>query len=114
MIASGTVILTSDAAAADQLFETNEGDAGRRRRATLLLRNQYLTGRYFRITNTGSATIEADGSRGFAGSISTDPSSGATLTLEGDPGGNLILLNGGSFNVGGFADNIEGNRDDRA
>lgn len=109
VIASGTVILTSDAAAVDQLFETNEVTLGGGDGATLLLRNQYETGRYFRITNTGSATIEADGNRGFAGSISTDPSSGATLTLKGDPGGNLILLDGGSFNVGGFAIDVEGN-----
>jgi hypothetical protein len=98
-IASGTVILTANTGP-NQLFEENavtlgSGAAG----ATLLLRDTRPTGRYFSVAIAGTATIEADGIRGFAGSVTGSPNDGSTITLKADPGGELVLLHGGSFNI---------------
>ena len=98
IIGGGTVILTTNGAASDQLFENDQvrlGGAG----ARLLLRNTRKIGRFFNVAVTGSATIEADGVRGFAASITGAPNDGSVITVKADPGGNLILLNGGVFNV---------------
>jgi hypothetical protein len=101
VIASGTVILTTNGPAADGLFENNPvtlgalGGAG----ATLLLRDTTPIGRYFTITLAGAATIETDGDRAIAGSITGNLLYGETVTFKSDPGGDLVLLHGGSFNV---------------
>ena len=61
------------------------------------------------MTIAGSATIEADGVRGFAGSISGAPNDGSTVTIKADPGGELVLLRGGTFNVTDRTIVFEGN-----
>jgi hypothetical protein len=65
----------------------------------LLLRNDMPAGRAFDIAVAGGATIEADGIRGFAGSITGDPNDGSTITLKADAGGDLVLMLGGSLNI---------------
>ena len=98
-IGSGTVILTTNTGP-NQLFENNPVTlGGGASSATLLLRNTSPTGRYFSVTIAGAATIEADGVRGFAGSITGTPNDGSAITLKADAGGELVLLHGGSFNV---------------
>ena len=97
-IASGTVILTTNTGP-NQLLENNLVTLGGGAGATLLLRDNRPLGRYFTVTIAGTATIEADGIRGVAGSISGTPNDGSTITLKADAGGELVLLHGGSFNV---------------
>jgi hypothetical protein len=99
VIASGEVILTTNGSASDSLFENNPVTLGGSGGATLLLRNTLPIGRYFNISIAGYATIEADGVRGIASSIAGQPNDGSTITLKADPGGELVLLSGGSFNV---------------
>ena len=108
VIASGTVVLTTNGAAGNGLFENNQINLGGSAGATLLLRNPRAIGRALNITIAGSATIEADGSRGFAASITGQPNDGSTITLKADPGGNLTLLNGGTFNVADRTIDFEG------
>jgi len=98
VIASGTVILT-DNTTANKRFENNTVTLGGSSGATLLLRDDQPTGRNFNVTIAGMATIEADGLQGFAGSITGNPNDGSTITLKADPGGELVLLHGGSFSV---------------
>lgn len=97
-IASGTVILTTNTGP-NQLFENNAVTLGGGAGATLLLRDTRPVGRFFNVAVAGTATIEADGIRGFAGSITGNPNDGSTITLKAGAGGELVLLRGGSFNV---------------
>ena len=106
-IASGTVILTANAGP-NELFENNSLTLGGAAGATLLLRDTRPVGRYFNVAVAGTATIEADGIRGFAGSITGNPNDGSTITLKADAGGELVLLQGGSFNVQDRAIDFEG------
>ncbi len=98
VIAAGMVLLTTNTGP-NQLFENNQVRLGGSAGATLRLRNQQAVGQYFNVAITGSATIEADRNRGFAGSITGNPNDGSTITLKADPGGELVLLHGGSLNV---------------
>ena len=109
IIAGGTVIATSNGAATDHLFENNQVRLGGAAGARLLLRNTQPIGRYFNVAVTGSATVEADGVRAFAASITGSPNDGSTITLKADPGGSLILLEGGVFNVADKTIDFEGN-----
>ena len=97
-IASGTVILTTNTGP-NQLFENNPVALGGGAGARLLLRDTRPVGRFFNVTIAGTATIEADGIRGFAGSIFANPNDGSAITLKADAGGELVFLEGGSFNV---------------
>ncbi len=58
----------------------------------MLLRNREATGRYFNVAVAGAATIEADGDRGFAGSLTGNPE--RTTAPVDDPG-----LRDGSWSV---------------
>jgi hypothetical protein len=109
IVASGTLILTANGSAANGLFENNKLTLGGALGATLLLRDPSPIGRYFNITLAGAATIEADGERAIAGSITGAPNDGSTLTFESTAGGDLILLHGGSFNVADRAVDFAGN-----
>src|SRR5581483_633284 len=93
-----TVILTTNARP-NQFFESISVTLGGGVGATLLLRNASSTGRTFNLTIAGAATVEADGLRGFAGSVSANPNDGSAITFEADAGGELVFLQGGSFNV---------------
>ncbi len=100
VIASGTVTLTTNDLADDGLFENNKvALGGGASVATLLLSDSAPIGRYFSLALDGNATIEADGVRGIAASITGNPNDGSALTFKADPGGDLVLLRGGSFNV---------------
>lgn len=107
-IASGTVILTTNDVP-NQLFENNTVTlGGGAAAATLLFRDSQPIGRYFNVTIAGAATIEADGLTGFSGNLTGNPNDGSTITLKADPGGELVFLEGGSFNVQDRAVDFEG------
>lgn len=98
-IASGEVILTSNARTANQLFENNALSLGSAAGAVLLLRNASATGTYFSLKMVGAATLEADGLRAFGGNVSGAPNDGSTLSFKADAGGQLVFLSGASFSV---------------
>ena len=107
VITTGTVVLTANTGP-NPRFENNTVNLGGTSSPTLLLRGNAPTGRYFSVSITGSATLEAGGRSGFAGSITGSPNDGSTITLKADAGGELVLLHGGSFNVADRTVDLEG------
>lgn len=107
-IASGTVMLTANDVP-NGLFENNAVTlGGGAAAATLLLQDSQPFGRNFNVTLAGTATIEADGIVGFSGNITGNPNDGSTITLKANANSELVLLQGGSFNVQDRAIDFEG------
>ena len=107
IITSGTVTLTTNTGP-NPLFENNQVTLGGSGGATLLLDDPQATGRYFNVTFATTGTIEAAGTRGFAGSVTGTPNDGSTITLKADAGGELVLLHGGALNLTDAAIDFEG------
>ena len=96
-IPGGTVILTTNTTPTGA-FDNAQVTLGGTPTPTLLLRNTEPIGRYFSINVSGAAKIEADGKRYFGGSIAGSPD----LTIQADPGGELIFTSDANFTATGY------------